>query len=279
MNIIADLHIHSTASDGKFSPTEIIRRIKELGLTTCALTDHDTVDGIQEAAEAAEKYNIRLIPGIELNTDVKNGEVHILGYFIPYKDPEFIRILEKFKNSRLDRMKRMIENINKLGLKVYIDEVLEEAKDAPLGRPHLARVLLKHGYVFSKEDAFKKYLEKGRPGYEPHDERLTPFTAVKLIKQFKGVSVIAHPGISDFDDNIPALIDSGLDGIEVFHSKHDEQLRKHYLEMAIKNNLLITGGSDCHGEITLKGLNLGKSGLTSSKLSEFLIKTSGEANE
>lgn len=275
MKVYADLHIHTTASDGKFKPHYVIERAKDIGLYACAITDHDTIDGLDEAIEAGSSYGIEVIPGIELNTDVPGGEIHILGYFIPYKDKEFANEIVKFKNGRYKRVIEIIDNLKKLGIKIYLEEVLEEAGSAALGRPHIARVLVKRGFVFSFEDAFHRYLEKGKPAYVPHMNRLDPIKAIKFIKSYGGIPVLAHPGLNKLDALIPEFVKAGLMGLEIYHSKHGIDDIKKYFDIANNFDLIITGGSDCHGEYTINGFLMGKYGLDKEDFLKFKFKIEG----
>ncbi|MDD2715840.1 MAG: PHP domain-containing protein [Candidatus Wallbacteria bacterium] len=273
MEIVADLHLHTNCSDGLLSPEKMVNMAFEFGLSACSITDHDTVDGLESAIEKGRKIGVEVIPGIELNTDGPGGEVHILGYYIPHQDPVFLEELKILKQARVVRMKKMLENMKKIGITVYLEEILHEAGNAPPGRPHLARVLVKNGFSFSFEDAFRRYLEKGKPGYEPHFHKLTPKTAIQLIKRFNGLAVIAHPFTSSYGEaEIKGLLPYGLDGIEVFHSKHNSMTEKEYFLITDKYHLLATGGSDCHGEQTVCGLLVGKYGLTAEHFNNFKSK-------
>lgn len=263
--------MHSTFSDGKLTPSELLFHAKEAGLEAVSLTDHDSVAGIDEAWETGKNLGIKIIPGIEMNTDIPGCEIHILGYNVPFHNQEFLKELQVLKQERAHRMQRMIGNLRKIGITVYFEEVLNEAGDAPLGRPHLARVLLKNGFAFSFEDVFRKYLEKGKPGYEPHYHRLTPENVISFLKKYSAVSVIAHPGISGCsNEQINFFRLSGLDGIEAFHSRHDAEAVHRYVSLARSRKMLVTGGSDCHGEETVHGMMLGRYGLDEDGFKEFM---------
>lgn len=241
-----DLHVHTTASDGLFTPEEVVRWAYKKKLSAIAITDHDSVDGIQAAVDEGMKYSVRIIPGIEINTDYKGLEVHILGYYIDYKATWLNNLLKEIRSARFDRAKKMIEKLNGLGIFISLDEVLEIAGPASIGRPHIARVLEKNNYVQSSKEAFERYIGINQPAYVER-YKITPFEAIKVILRSKGVPVLAHPGLIKYYDIIKELVESGLQGIEVFHIKHDEEVVQLLTKIAKQYNLIITGGSDCHG--------------------------------
>ncbi|TDX53301.1 PHP domain-containing protein [Orenia marismortui] len=241
-----DLHLHTTASDGSFTPKQLLTKAKELGFSAIAITDHDTIDGIAEGIELAEKLDIELVPGIEMNTDYENTEIHVLGYYIDYKDQKFIDKLASLKEARYNRIKRIVGKLNDLGLVIDFEEVKKNADGGALGRPHVAQIMLDKGYVEEWSEAFDKYIAKGAPAYVER-KKLTPQEAIQLIKEFGGIPVVAHPVLIERDELLEQLIEWGVEGIEVYHTEQDEEDSKRYLEFAQKNGLLITGGSDCHG--------------------------------
>ncbi len=244
----ADLHLHSNKSDGMLSPGEVVLEASKRNLAAIALTDHDTVDGVTEALRAGDKYNVKVVPGVEINTSVDNGELHILGYYIEHTEEGFVREMQRFKKFRMDRTFAIIKKLNTLGLYITKEQVLSEAKKADaLGRPHIARTLIKNGYVSSVKEAFEKYIGQGRPAYVER-RRLLPREAIELIKGYGGVPVLAHPGTLSSNLYIELCINEGIQGIEAFHSKHDANKADAFVNIARKHNLIITGGSDCHGE-------------------------------
>jgi hypothetical protein len=246
-----DLHIHTTFSDGRFTPAEVVKKSHVIGLKAIAITDHDTVEGIPQAMEEARKYNdIEVIPGLEINTYYNGQEVHILGYFIEYNKPDLKKILTDLLQKRIERAKKMTEKLKQLGIDISFEEIKARATGPSLGRPHVARVLIDKGYAKCIEDAFEKFLNPGRPAYVPR-HKLTPFNAVDIIKQSKGIPVLAHPGLLCEKHIIHELIDYGIMGIEVYHKDHTIEQVKYYMNFASDRGLLMTGGSDSHGETPL----------------------------
>jgi len=253
----ADLHIHTTFSDGTFSSEEIVRLAKKAGLKTISITDHDTVDGIEPGIKEGEKLGVEVIPGIEFTTEVPEAEIHILGYYIDYKLPQLKEILKKIQEDRISRIYKIVEKLDKLGVRLNSQRVFEIAGHGSAGRPHVARALIEAGHVRSIRQAFDKYLNYGAPAYVAHF-RLTPEEAIKLILEAKGIPVLAHPAVSNFDSIIPDLLAAGLKGIEVYYSGHSREDKKHYLGLARKYNLLVTGGSDFHGLANYREVELGE---------------------
>ncbi|MBS4024909.1 MAG: PHP domain-containing protein [Clostridia bacterium] len=243
-----DLHVHTTASDGTLTPTEIIILAKESGLLGIGITDHDTVAGIAEAIASGKEKGIQVIPGIELSCNWNDQEIHILGYFISYKSKDLIDKLKFLQDKRQHRIYQMVDEANKHGYKVTIDEVKALASGESIGRPHLAQALLKKGYISSVAEGFEKYLTKGKPFYVPR-YKLTPFEAIDIISNVNGVSVLAHPGLykDGWENLLPDLIAVGLAGIEINYPEHSDYLIKELQILAKKNNLIATGGSDFHG--------------------------------
>lgn len=246
----ADLHIHSTASDGLLSTTEIINWGLKKNLKAISITDHDNVSGIESAVNYSMSKGIEVIPGVELSTEFQNVEIHILGYYIDYKDDFLNSFLDNLKESRIKRAEQMVKKIKSLGYGIKFEDVCEVAKDASsIGRPHIARVMVNYGYSKSIEDAFANFIGFGKPGYVER-YKISPFQAVEVIKKSGGVSSIAHPGLIVNLDKyllIKKLKDWGLSGIEVYHTRHTKQDAAYYLEIANKLELVPTGGSDCHG--------------------------------
>lgn len=247
----ADLHTHTLASDGTCTPDENVRLAKEAGMHTVAITDHDTVAGIREAVTAGEKYDIQVIAGVEISSVGIGQDIHILGYFVPYENEEFEAELKKLRGSRHERQVLMINKLNELGINITLEKVYQrkagkEGTDKNIGRPHIAEELMEMGLVSSMEEAFEKYLGKGGLAYIC-TPRISPQEAIKLIRRFGGVSVLAHPGLYDNNDYVEELIVYGLDGIEVYHPDNSEENRQHYLKLADDYGLVVTGGSDFHG--------------------------------
>lgn len=243
-----DLHIHSTVSDGRFSPEEIVQKASALGLTVIALADHDSVDGVAPALVAAEAFpHLKVIPNVEISTDTPAGEVHILGYFIDHTDKELKVSLERFRNSRLIRARKMVARLKDLGIRIEWTRVQQIAGTGSIGRPHVAQAMLEKGYIAAFRDAFDKYIGFGGPAYVER-EKMAPEEAVALIVQANGLPALAHPfTIADPEALIAGLKPAGLTSIEAYYKDYNEQQRKTLASIAAKHNLIATGGSDYHG--------------------------------
>jgi len=243
-----DLHIHSTASDGRFSPADIVRQAAEQSLSVIAITDHDTIDGIIPALVAAKAFpTLKIIPGIELSTDVPQGEVHVLGYFIDYTDPEFQTTLGGLRNSRLHRAQGMVAKLKNLGVHIDWERVQEIAGTGSIGRPHIAQAMLEKGYISSIKEAFTKYIGRDGPAYVER-EKMTPVEAVEIILKFNGLPVLAHPfTASNPEIMIAELKTNGLIGIEVYYNSYTADEINELIGFADRYGLIATGGSDYHG--------------------------------
>ena len=244
-----DLHTHSTASDGIYSPTELLHRAKDIGLRVVALTDHDSTDGLLEAAQVASRLDIELIPGIEINTDVAGGEVHVLGYFPEYERPAFQAVLKVLRDARERRGQRMVELLNEQGIAVSWERVREIAQGS-VGRPHVAKALLEAGYVKTIGEAFDTYIGKGCYAYVPR-YRLTPVDAVHLIVSANGLPVIAHPvelpGLAELRSWLPELCEAGMAGLETYYGPYTTEEEQALRALADEFHLIPTGGTDFHG--------------------------------
>jgi len=243
-----DLHIHSTASDGKLSPTDVVRKSAERGLTVIALADHDTVDGIIPALAAAKAFpQLRVIPCIEISTDVPNGEVHILGYFVDYTDHQLKATLERMRHSRRERAYGMVAKLGKLGIHIEWQRVQEIAGSGSIGRPHIAQAMLEKGYIVSIKEAFTKYISRDGPAYVER-EKMTPQEAVELLLRTNGLPVLAHPlTINDSETMVIKLKAAGLVGIEAYYNNYTTEEVSKLVSLANRYNLITTGGSDYHG--------------------------------
>jgi len=241
----ADLHVHTRASDGDFPPEDVVRLAKEAGLAAVGIADHDTIDGIGPALEAGKKYGIEVIPGVELSTQVGDAEVHMLGYFIDWRDEQFRGRLHVFREARRTRARQMVEKLCRAGVKIPYEEVLNAAGGGAVCRPHIAQVMLKHGYVETLQEAFERYIGVACPAYVKKYQ-LSPAEAIEMIHRARGISVLAHPTFLN-PDILPMLIKEGLRGIEVYHSKHDASAIADFKRLAQQYNLLVTGGTDSHG--------------------------------
>ncbi|HIE17532.1 MAG TPA: PHP domain-containing protein [Dehalococcoidia bacterium] len=243
----ADLHLHTTASDGRLEPAEIVSLAVKVGLDVIAVTDHDTVDGIAPALAAAEAFpSLTVIPGVEINTDVERGEVHVLGYFIQYTDHKLAVILRKLRSSRRERARKMVAKLDRLGMNIDWQRVCELAQGGSICRPHIAQALLEGGYVSSEKEAFEKYIGHGGPAYVER-YKLLPVEAVKLIMEARGLAVLAHPAdIDNLSELIPELKAAGLAGIEVYYRDYAPEVSNGLLKIAEQFSLIPTGGSDYH---------------------------------
>lgn len=251
-----DLHMHSFYSDGYNSPEILIDKANSRGIKILSITDHDSVNGITEAREYASKLGIEVIPGVEISTDIRDTEVHILGYFVDPKNKDLEHYLNFFREERVKRAKRMVKKLNILGLDISIDDVLVFAKNSAIGRPHIAQALLAKGQVKSFFEAFYKYIGNHAPAYE-RKVHLSPQSAFKIISDAGGLSFIAHPGNMP-EILIKELIDAGVDGIEVIHPSHSPEQVRFYRGVVNEYFLLESGGSDFHGGKREDDENLGK---------------------
>jgi predicted metal-dependent phosphoesterase TrpH len=238
--------LHTNLSDGTFTPEELVDQAKKHALACIALTDHDTVEGCVRAAAACVPAGIEFIPGTELTAEHDDTEVHLLGYFLDTQNPILLAEISKFQSVRKQRIHEMVSRINELGVPLQVEAVFTLANCESPGRPHVARALVKAGLVRNLDEAFERFLKKGRPAWVPKS-KMSARQGVDLIHQAGGLAVMAHPGLNRTDDIIPALVAAGLDGIECFHSKHSTSMSARYVEMAETFDLLVTGGSDCHG--------------------------------
>ncbi|MBW5469708.1 PHP domain-containing protein [Brevibacillus formosus] len=248
MELMADLHTHTKASDGTCEPAENVRLAKEAGLAALAITDHDTVAGIPEAIEAASALGVEIIPGVEVSSVGKGQDIHVLGYFVPYEDPAFEERLFRLRETRHERNQLLIARLQELGIDISLEKVYrrKQGTDKNIGRPHIAEELMELGVVSTIAEAFDKYLGKGGAAYV-NPPRITPQEAITLIKEAGGVAVLAHPGLYDDDELVEELIVFGLDGIEVNHPDNDEVQKMRYSKWAAQYGLVVTGGSDFHG--------------------------------
>lgn len=241
-----DLHAHTTASDGTFSPNQLVEHAKRRGLAGVAVTDHDSTDGIAEAMETGRQLNVDVVPGVEINTEYEGKEVHVLGYYFDLNSKSLQDLFSKLRNERVSRMDRILEKLNSLQIDITREEIMAEAGEGAIGRPHIARVLIKRGLVKDIPEAFSKYLGKEAPAYVERF-KLPPSEAIRWIREGQGVPVLAHPGLVGKDAIIEELIPAGLVGIEVSHPDHPDEARNRYAKIANDLGLIPTGGSDFHG--------------------------------
>ncbi len=242
-----DLHIHTDYSDGTFSPKEVIRYAQGIELSAIAITDHDCVEGILPALEAAKEMDMEIIPGVELSSEIDDFEIHILGLLIDWQDPWFKEQLKTIRNARTERMQKMVEKLNELGVGIKLDEVLALSKEeGAVGRLHLARALYEGGYTHSIRQVFARYIGRKGPCYVKRMV-ISPKEAIDMIRKVKGIPILAHPGNMQHDEVVPELVNYGLMGIEALHIDHTSSAAGHYKQLAQKYGLLLSGGSDCHG--------------------------------
>ncbi|SES68983.1 hypothetical protein SAMN05660297_00256 [Natronincola peptidivorans] len=241
-----DMHTHTTASDGTLTPTQLIQYAIVKGLAGIAITDHDTIAGIKEAKVCCSQLSdFTIIPGVELSTEDSGEEVHILGYNINYKSKELLDTLMLIQNQRMNRVKKMVKKLQGLDIDITYNEILAMSKQGVIGRPHVARALVKKGYIEDLQEAFVKYLSKGCPAYVPR-YKLTPFEAIDLIHKVGGIAVVAHPGLIKNHGILLNILRKGVDGIEVYHPEHKKQDNIKYLALANEYQLIVTAGSDFH---------------------------------
>jgi len=252
-----DLHTHSNVSDGLLTPTELVGQAERRGLRVLALTDHETVAGLAEAEAAAARSEIEFVPGVEINSDVDRHEVHVLGYYVDRHDPNLVAALAHLEQQRVERIDRMLAQLQIIDRPVDADRVREIAGPGTIGRPHVARAMIERGYVDSVSEAFDRYLASGRPGFVPR-RRNDPEVAVRLIRGNGGVPVLAHPLTSgDVEATLRLLVPVGLMGMEVYYGEYDAATHEELRAIADSWNLIATGGSDYHGEGFKLGRDLG----------------------
>ncbi len=241
-----DLHIHSVFSDGTLTPEQIVEVALGKKLKVIALTDHDTVGGVARAEQAAAGTGLLVVPAVEISAEQDNADVHILGYFIDIEDAKLREKLRAIRAVRLERARTIADKLAKLGIEIDFEKLLAEAGPDSIGRPHIATRLLREGYVSSAQEAFTRYLQRGRPAYEER-YRLTPVEAIELVIAAGGLPVLAHPGLQGAERRIDELAGCGLQGVEAYHIHHSPAQARQYVRMAEEQGLLVTGGSDSHG--------------------------------
>ena len=251
-----DLHSHTNLSDGFHSTEVLMHKAKDAGIEILSITDHDSVNAIEEATRIGREVGIEIIPGVEISSDLRGIEVHILGYFIDITNKELEHYLKFFREERKRRAARIVDKLIQLGLEISLEDVMKIAKNSAVGRPHIAQALLANGLVHSYQAAFNKYIKNGGPAYEKK-VHLSPQSAFKIISDAGGLSFIAHPG--NMSQNlIKELIDAGADGIEVIHPSHSKDLIRFYRGIVNEYFLLESGGSDFHGGKRSDEDNFGK---------------------
>jgi 3',5'-nucleoside bisphosphate phosphatase len=254
----ADLHAHTTASDGTFKPAELTAEAKRIRLEVLAVTDHDSTEGVAPAVAANDDPNLRIIPGIEINCDIPNGEVHVLGYFNQVPGGALQALFQRLRDARFERGRGMTEKMTALGMPVSFERVQALAGGGSVGRPHVARAIVEAGYAATIGEAFERYIGRNGPAYEERMQ-LSPAEAVRAIRESGGVPVLAHPYAFDQygtilksvepDKLVPQLVDAGLRGIETYYYRYPTSAITFLLKLGVQYKLLATGGSDFHGSV------------------------------
>lgn len=250
MNTV-DLHTHSTYSDGTFIPKELIAYAKEKGLSAIALTDHDTVSGVSEAIGYGAEYGIEVIPGIEVSTEYEDTEIHIVGLFVDVNNKELLSALDNFRLGRQNRNKEMVDKLNAIGVNINYNDVLANAGGGVITRAHIAQEIIKKGYALSNNEVFDRYIGKNKPAYVKR-KVMTWQDTISLIVKSGGIAVLAHPLLYKLSDKrlemiVSQLSANGLGAIEAYYSTHSPRDVKYIKELALKNRLKLSGGSDFHG--------------------------------
>jgi 3',5'-nucleoside bisphosphate phosphatase len=244
-----DLHTHTTASDGTYAPAELVREAARRGVRVLAVTDHDSVDGVAPAILTARDHPpLEIVPGIEINTDDPGGEIHVLGYFLDYEAAWLLDLLRGFREERAARVQRIADRLAALGHPIDADEVFALVQEGSAGRPHVAQVMVRRGYVGTVREAFDRFLAAGKPAYVPH-RKVVPREACEIIRRAGGLTVVAHPGFhEDPGVMVRELAGTGLlDGVECYYAEHSPEQTSQFLGLCRELGLVATGGSDFHG--------------------------------
>ncbi len=252
---VADLHLHTHFSDGTDAPQHVVELAKQAGLSIIAITDHDNTEALPLAAPAAKRHGIELIAGIEMSASAEGEEVHVLGFLIEVDTPALQQHLTAQQARRVERVREMVKRLTRAGVTIDAEEVLAVAGQGTVGRPHVAQVLLKHGYISTLSEAFSRYIGPKNPGFVPGSP-LQPSRIIRVIRAAGGVPVLAHPVYLKRDDLIEQFVKDGLAGLEVYHSGHEPDIVRRYERLADRLQLLKTGGSDYHGH-SREGLPVG----------------------
>lgn len=245
--IKVDLHMHTSFSDGKLSPKQLINQALKADLSIISITDHDNVNGLEEAIEYGDRVGVKVIPGVELSTGLFDREVHILGYFIDFKNERLLKFLTALRYARINRLHEMISKLNDLGSKITIESITADlTDDISVGRPHVAKALVNEGFVKTRAEAFMRYIGDNKPAFV---KKPVPNAkeAIELISSIGGLSFVAHPGKIVRGELLDELLSYGLDGIEVIHPSHGSEDIEYFSSIASQNFMLVSGGSDFHG--------------------------------
>jgi predicted metal-dependent phosphoesterase TrpH len=268
-DVYADLHMHTTCSDGCYSPTALVERAAERGIQVLSVTDHDTVEGLEPAATAARACGLRFVPGIELSVTLEGEEIHLLAYDFDPDHNELERHLRVMQDARRDRAQTMVERLREHGAEV-MDERLQEdiASTHAVGRPHVAAALVRAEQVATDREAFERYLGRGKPAYVAKPA-FAASDALNLVHEAGGMGILAHPGHWTSSAQIRRLVEAGLDGLETIHPSHDASLRGYYERLARGYDLAMTGGSDYHGRREDEESHFGSVGMNQSDWERF----------
>lgn len=243
-----DFHVHTNFSDGLLSPKAVVKRASNNGVSILAITDHDTIDGISEAIEESKLHNIKIIPGIELSTNYNGESIHVLGYFKDdsYKEKEFVEFLDKIKNRRIHRAKEMIQKLKDVfNIKIKFEDVIKYGENV-VARPHIAKAIIDAGYPYTQDYIFDNFIGKGKPAYI-ETTKITVKEGVDLLHKYNAIVFLAHPILIN-NSNISDFLQFNFDGIEGVYFLNSKTQEKELLDFANKNNLLVSAGSDCHGD-------------------------------
>jgi len=272
---IIDLHTHTTASDGLLSPAALVAEARSRGITTLGVADHDTVAALRDVARAADKAGVRFVPGIEITAVDGGKDIHMLGYFIDDTSEELLKFLEDSRRDRLRRAREMGDRLAALGAPIDVRQLVEAAggefSGKALARPDVARALVAAGHVETVQEAFDRFLAEGKPAYVPRIGA-SPYEVIGVIRRAGGAASLAHPGPVKRDDLIGPLADAGLTALECFHSEHNEETTRRYLELAERHRLAVTGGSDYHGPGTRRDEAFGGVSLPATLFEEFAAR-------
>jgi len=260
---VIDLHLHTTASDGTLTPRQLVARVVRAGIRVLSVTDHDTMAGVAETAEAAAPHGVEVLPGIEITAVLDRRDVHMLGYFLDAAPPGLEEFLVGQRDDRVARVRKMAVLLAGCGMPIDIDRLIEVGRSErrSLARPLVAQALVVAGHVASVPEAFDRWIGDGRPAYVAR-QGAAPTEVVQIVARAGGVAALAHPGLLGHDDLIPSLVDAGLEAIEVYHSEHDIAAQRRYLNVARGHGLAVTGGSDYHGEEHRRAAKLGHVGIS-----------------
>ncbi len=257
-----DLHLHTTASDGRLAPADLVARAHDAGVRTLSVTDHDTMAGVPAAARAASELGLEFLPGVEITAVLDQRDVHLLGYFLDPSPPALESFLHSQRDDRITRARAISEKLDELGVPIAIEPIVESAvaEGRSVARPLLARALVAAGHANSLREAFDRWIGDGRTAYVPRTGS-SPADVVRLISRAGGVCSIAHPRLLNRDHLVPSLAKAGLAAIEVYHPEHDRLAKKHYRQLAVQHDLAVSGGSDFHGDDHHRASSLGSVGV------------------